>query len=327
MTFDSIDDSSSSVMSTPTLSTPPEFSSDPFPSIYFSKEFPLTAYSTKTSIVSQEKSLRVECQARTRIPTPYGEFFLHLYKNNHDSKEHLAIVFGDDIRSTTLDAVQEGETETDRIIRGAYHGRLNPNKTNQVYRETSSTSPLPPLVRIHSECFTGETVHSVRCDCGDQLEQAMRLMHDEGRGVVVYLRQEGRGIGLLEKIKAYNLQDLGYDTVSANVALSHPPDLRTYDVACEILKDLNIPTIRLLTNNPDKIEQLEEGGLKVTERVPMIPKEWSVQCETQIAQKRKNDDGYTEVDTYLKTKVERMRHLIDIPTIPNVVTDPLSKKD
>ncbi|KAK9763915.1 GTP cyclohydrolase II [Basidiobolus ranarum] len=203
----------------------------------------------------------------------------------------------------------------DRIIRGAYHGRLNPNKTNQVLPDVPVSPLVPPLIRIHSECFTGETVHSVRCDCGDQLAEAMRLMHAEGRGVVVYLRQEGRGIGLLEKIKAYNLQDLGYDTVSANVALSHPPDLRKYDVACEILKDLGAPNIRLLTNNPDKIEQLEVGGLKVIERVPMVPKEWSQESSTQIIHKHKHQDGYTEVSTYLKTKVERMRHLIDIPTV------------
>ncbi|ORY08008.1 hypothetical protein K493DRAFT_310020 [Basidiobolus meristosporus CBS 931.73] len=322
MTFDSVEDSGSSVMSTPTLPTPPEFSGEPFSALYLSKEFPLATFSTGAKALESNKPLRVECQARTRIPTPYGEFFLHLYKNNHDSKEHLAIVFGDDIRSTTLDAVQEGETEMDRIIRGAYQGRLNPNKTNNSSK-VSTSSPLPPLVRIHSECFTGETVHSVRCDCGDQLAEAMRLMHAEGRGVVVYLRQEGRGIGLLEKIKAYNLQDLGYDTVSANVALSHPPDLRTYDVACEILKDLNLPTIRLLTNNPDKIEQLEKGGLKVTERVPMIPKEWTVEHEVQTTHKRKSEESYTEVDSYLKTKVERMRHLIDIPTLASAVPDTL----
>ncbi|ORY03986.1 hypothetical protein K493DRAFT_311545 [Basidiobolus meristosporus CBS 931.73] len=322
MTFDSIDDSNSSVLSTSTLATPPEFSNEPYSSVYFSKGF---ALNSRPNAPLAEEPLQVECQARTRVPTPYGEFFLHLYKNNHDSKEHLAIVFGDDIRSTTLDAVQEGETEMDRIVRGAYHGRLNPNKTNKMQPQKPASSLLPPLIRIHSECFTGETVHSVRCDCGDQLDAAMHMMHLEGRGVVVYLRQEGRGIGLLEKIKAYNLQDLGYDTVSANVALSHPPDLRKYDVACEILKDLGVPTIRLLTNNPDKIEQLEEGGLKVVERVPMIPKEWSQEEHTFVVHKHRQQDGYTEVNTYLKTKVERMRHLIDIPAKETFTTNETSE--
>ncbi|KAK9686485.1 GTP cyclohydrolase II [Basidiobolus ranarum] len=274
-------------------------------------EFQQQAYSSNPA--KNESILKVECMARTRIPTPNGQFYLHIYKNNCDTKEHLAIVFGEDIRSRTLDSVHENETPMDRIVRGAYQGQLNSKKSNFTSPKPSN-SILSPLVRIHSECFTGETVFSVRCDCGDQLSEAMQLMINEGRGIIVYLRQEGRGIGLLEKIKAYNLQDLGYDTVAANIALSHPTDLRTYNVACAILQDLQAPNIRLLTNNPEKLEQLEKGGLCIKERIPMVPKEWSHTCqETSLSQKLKTEFGYTEVDTYLRTKVERMRHLIEIP--------------
>ncbi|CAO3593532.1 unnamed protein product [Absidia cylindrospora] len=133
-----------------------------------------------------------------------------------------------------------------------------------------------PLVRVHLECFTGETVHSGRCDCGEQLDEAMRQMQLAGRGVIVYLRQEGRGIGLLEKLKAYNLQDLGHDTVAANVLLNHPADGRTYGIANAILKDLQVSQVHLLTNNPDKIQQLESyGDIKVLERHEMIPRSWT----------------------------------------------------
>ena len=151
----------------------------------------------------------------------------------------------------------------------------------------------PPLVRVHSECFTGDVLGSRRCDCGPQLAAAMRLIAEEGRGVVLYLRQEGRGIGLLEKLRAYNLQDLGYDTVDANLLLGHQPDLRDYQVAAEMLKDLGVTDLRLLTNNPDKISGLERCGLRVTERVPL---------ETAV---------HAENAHYLDTKVRRMRHLLN----------------
>ncbi|CAG8815400.1 11225_t:CDS:2, partial [Dentiscutata erythropus] len=146
---------------------------------------------------------------------------------------------------------------------------------------------------------------SVRCDCGEQLKEAMELIRSEGRGVVIYLRQEGRGIGLADKLRAYNLQDLGYDTVSANVFLHHPPDLRTYDIANQILADLRLSNIRLLTNNPDKIEQVENGGIKVVERVPMVPLAWKVNHDSNHI--------INELDQYLKVKVERMRHLLNVP--------------
>ncbi|CAJ0904653.1 20465_t:CDS:2 [Entrophospora sp. SA101] len=188
-----------------------------------------------------------------------------------DNKEHLAIVYGNDIYSKSLDRPRSGEKEIDRMIRGAYTGRLRPGQTksdelgesiNKISTTEQHSQQQSPLVRIHSECFTGETVHSARCDCGEQLEEAMRLIQSEGRGVIIYLRQEGRGIGLADKLRAYNLQDLGHDTVTANLLLQHSPDLRNYDIANQILKDLNLKSIRLLTNNPDKIEQVNESGIE-----------------------------------------------------------------
>ena len=328
--------------------------------------------------------------ARTRIPTPHGEMFLHLYHNSHDQKEHLAIVYDPiqldhqararvpkrkEIRSESLDAQwTDNETETDRVVRGAYFGRLvpggessaslPPRPPNSILEEDildgmvlddpPDEEDILPLVRIHSECFTGETIGSMRCDCGEQLDEAMRRIaqpvHADaipkqatsfptpvssraaspahsipGRGVVVYLRQEGRGIGLLEKIRAYNLQDLGHDTVTANLLLGHAADERRYSIAAEILRDLGLPEIRLLTNNPEKVEGLARESLVVKERVGMVPRDW--QCKTQ------DDDEYEayrtrragvgligagaakggEVEKYLRTKVEKMGHLIEVP--------------
>lgn len=277
------------------------------------------------------------CTARARIPTPDGsEYFLHIYENTKDKKEHLAFVFGDAIRSQSLDRVQWNETELDRVKRGAYTGRLrntvSENEQAALEANTPSAystgsdeqpaSPSSPLVRIHSECFTGEIGHSARCDCGEQLDEAIRLMKEAGSGVVVYLRQEGRGIGLGEKIKAYNLQDLGYDTVMANLMLNHGADERTYEVAQAILEDLGLNQIRLLTNNPDKIEQVEKDSqIKVVERVPMMPKSWEAivqgtEADFVVREGAVQDKIVKgkELDKYLKVKVERMRHMISIPT-------------
>ena len=127
----------------------------------------------------------------------------------------------------------------------------------------------PVLVRIHSECLTGDALGSVRCDCGSQLQEAMKLIAETGQGVILYLRQEGRGIGLLNKIKAYHLQDEGADTVEANEQLGFGADLRDYSSCLPMLKHLNINQIRLLTNNPRKVAAMEEQGLKVVERVPL----------------------------------------------------------
>jgi GTP cyclohydrolase II len=233
--------------------------------------------------------------------------FLHLYTNNVDNKEHLAIVFGKNIRSKSLDAVREGETEMDRMVRGAYTGRLFPGRTTSGIgpatpqeEQPPQQSDQPPLVRIHSECYTGETAWSARCDCGEQLDEAARLMSLPGNksgGIIIYLRQEGRGIGLGEKLKAYNLQDLGSDTVEANLLLRHPADARSYGLATAMLLDLGQPEVRLLTNNPDKIRAVEGPNREVVvrERVAMVPLSW------------KGRGGFRsqEVEGYLKTKVSR----------------------
>lgn len=233
--------------------------------------------------------------------------YLHLYTNNVDNKEHLAIVFGSHIRSTSLDASREGETEMDRMVRGAYTGRLYPGRTQSgmIGPATPATSPPetdgpsdPPLVRIHSECYTGETAWSARCDCGEQLDEAARLMSlpsAKSGGIIIYLRQEGRGIGLGEKLKAYNLQDLGSDTVEANLLLRHPADARSYGLATAMLLDLGQKDVRLLTNNPDKIRAVEGPNreIRVTERVAMVPLSW----------KGKGGFRSREVEGYLKTKV------------------------
>lgn len=242
----------------------------------------------------------VTCVVRARIPTTNGtEMFLHLYTNNVDQKEHLAIVFGNNVRSKSLDAPRPGETERDRMIRGAYTGRLFPGRATSTSQEGNETEKNkdPLLVRIHSECYTGETVWSARCDCGEQLDEAARLMGLPGSdgGIIVYLRQEGRGIGLGEKLKAYNLQDLGSDTVEANLLLRHPADARSYGLATAILLDLGQTEIRLLTNNPDKVRAVEGPGreIVVKERVAMIPLAWRGRGGIKSA----------EVEGYLKTKV------------------------
>jgi GTP cyclohydrolase II len=126
----------------------------------------------------------------------------------------------------------------------------------------------PVLARIHSECLTGDVFGSHRCDCGEQLEQTMRYLQDAGRGVLLYLRQEGRGIGLGNKIRAYALQEAGLDTVDANRALGLPDDMRDYAVAAEMLLDLGVRAVNLITNNPLKIDGLEHGGIRVVERLP-----------------------------------------------------------
>jgi GTP cyclohydrolase II len=153
----------------------------------------------------------------------------------------------------------------------------------------------PVLVRAHSECLTGDVLGSSRCDCGEQLDDSLRYLQEQGRGVLLYLRQEGRGIGLTKKISAYALQERGLDTVEANLALGLPEDVRDYRAAAEMLLDLGVSRVRLLTNNPTKIEGLERHGVEVVERVPL-----------GISPNPSNVG-------YLQTKREKMGHLFPMP--------------
>lgn len=310
--------------------------------------------------------VEVQCLVRTRIPTAHGEVLLHLYRNNRDNKEHMAIVVDQaqlrpldeqdetplrapSIRSRSLDMRwSDAETDMDRIVRGAYVGRLTQSAlsssatTSLDARQRGFSVPVtgsvvvelpPPLIRIHSECFTGETVGSMRCDCGEQLDEAVRRIAQPvkvqtpvgpvampGRGVVLYLRQEGRGIGLLSKLRAYNLQDLGHDTVAANLMLGHGADERRYEVAAAILRDLDLGDgVRLLTNNPDKIASLAAEGIRVAERVEMVPKAWRCAQDDEAGARTDGSrlGAHTphgeDLERYLKTKITRMGHLLDLP--------------
>ncbi len=168
------------------------------------------------------------------------------------------------------------------------------NKENvaMVKGDVSSAQGIP--VRIHSECFTGDVLGSRRCDCGEQLDMALQMIDKAGRGILIYLRQEGRGIGLLKKLQAYNLQDEGLDTVDANIHLGHLADEREYDIAALILENLKVKSIALITNNPHKIEELVKLGVQVDKRIPI---------ETYIHGDNKD---------YLKTKVEKMSHMLSM---------------
>jgi 3,4-dihydroxy 2-butanone 4-phosphate synthase/GTP cyclohydrolase II len=151
----------------------------------------------------------------------------------------------------------------------------------------------PVLVRIHSSCVTGDSLHSLRCDCGEQLERAMAMIAEEGRGVLLYIYQEGRGIGLLNKLRAYELQDQGCDTVEANERLGYPADLRDYGIGAQVLIDLGVKKIRYMTNSPSKLAGLEGYDLEIVERVPLI-------VEPNSASLR-----------YLQTKRDKLGHLLE----------------
>jgi len=151
----------------------------------------------------------------------------------------------------------------------------------------------PPLVRIHSQCLTGDVFHSLRCDCRAQLELALARIADEGRGLLVYEHQEGRGIGLLNKLRAYELQDEGADTVEANERLGFESDLRSYELPAAILRHFGLTKVRLLSNNPEKVEAVQRAGLEVVERIPCLA------------------DAIESTEAYLRTKKDKMGHLID----------------
>jgi 3,4-dihydroxy 2-butanone 4-phosphate synthase/GTP cyclohydrolase II len=196
----------------------------------FATEHQLTFITVAQLVAHRLKSERlVHRVAEARLPTDYGVWRVIGYRNDVDSHEHVALVFGD--------------VSGDESV----------------------------LVRMHSRCLTGDVFHSLRCDCGWQLHTAMKTISDKGRGVIVYLDQEGRGIGLLNKIKANELQDTGADTVEANEQLGFKPDLRNYGIGAQILLDLGLKRIRPLTNNPRKLIGLEGYGLVVDERVAIVP--------------------------------------------------------
>jgi 3,4-dihydroxy 2-butanone 4-phosphate synthase/GTP cyclohydrolase II len=202
------------------------------------------------------KELLVRRFAEAKISTRHGEFRVIVYENDIDHHHHVALVLG-----------MEGRT-------------FDP--------------AVPVLVRMHSECLTGDVFGSSKCDCGDQLESALRQIQEQGQGLLVYLRQEGRGIGLVNKIRAYQLQDQGRDTVQANEELGFKADLRDYGVGAQILVDIGVRKIRLMTNNPKKIVGLEGYGLEIVERVPL---------EVDLTDKNIQ---------YLRTKKEKLGHLLNI---------------
>lgn len=189
-----------------------------------------------------------------KLPTVWGEFIIHGFVDEVSGAEHVALSFGD-------------------------------------IGDSGGAAEEPVLVRMHSECLTGDALHSLRCDCGFQRDAALEAIAKEGRGVLVYLRQEGRGIGLINKLKAYRLQDEGADTVEANESLGFGADLREYGIGAQMLVDLGVKRLRLLTNNPRKIRALAGFGLEVVERVPLHAGE-------NLHNQR-----------YLRTKVEKLGHL------------------
>lgn len=204
-----------------------------------------------------------------KLPTRHGEFDLHVFENQ-DGQEHVMLTVG-------LPVVDQ-DIELDATL---------DKKDDELSQRPA------PLVRIHSECLTGDAFSSLKCDCGPQLNTAMQAIQASGCGAILYLRQEGRGIGLTNKIRAYALQDQGHDTLDANLMLGLPADARIYDMCGPMLAHVGVDEVRLITNNPDKVAYLTDHGINVTERVPSVV-------------------GVNDMNAeYLATKRDRMGHLLD----------------
>jgi len=222
----------------------------------FAAEYGLKIISIEDLIAYRSKRERlIEKIATVELPTVHGSFVAHAYKNVLDENAERVHI---------------------ALVKGEVNGRMG------------------VLVRVHSECLTGDVFGSLRCDCGPQLSAAMEMVEKEGCGVVLYMRQEGRGIGIAEKLKAYQLQEKGLDTVEANAALGFAPDLRDYGIGAQILLDLGVQNIRLLTNNPRKVVGLQGYGLEIAERIPLV-----------IPPNKFNE-------RYLGTKEQKLGHMLHI---------------
>ncbi|WP_413519275.1 GTP cyclohydrolase II [Psychrobacter glacincola] len=210
-----------------------------------------------------------------KLPTRHGEFDIHIFEND-EGQEHVMLTVG-------LAAVDQTDI-TDSL----------PSPDALLNKEENTLSEHPiPLIRIHSECLTGDAFSSLKCDCGPQLNTAMEAIQKTGCGAILYLRQEGRGIGLTNKIRAYALQDQGHDTLDANLMLGLPADARIYDMCGPMLAHVGVDAVRLITNNPNKVAYLTEHGIDVIERVPLVV-------------------GVNDMNAeYLATKRDRMGHLLD----------------
>ena len=207
-----------------------------------------------------------------KLPTRHGEFDIHIFENA-DGQEHVMLTVGLPLAKQT-EVLNQQDTAF--------------NQDSDALKE----APIP-LIRIHSECLTGDAFSSLKCDCGPQLNTAMQAIQKTGCGAILYLRQEGRGIGLTNKIRAYALQDQGHDTLDANLMLGLPADARVYDMCGPMLAHVGVDSVRLITNNPDKVAYLTEHGINVVERVPLLV-------------------GVNDMNAeYLATKRDRMGHLLD----------------
>ena len=226
------------------------------------------------------------------LPTRHGEFDIHMFENDA-GQEQVMLTVGLPVVDSSL--VQSIITKTTNTLNSTLTNTVTIEKLTETSASNSNnnTPAIAPLVRIHSECLTGDAFSSLKCDCGPQLNAAMQAIQEAGCGAILYLRQEGRGIGLTNKIRAYALQDQGHDTLDANLMLGFPADARTYEMCGAMLAHVGVTEVRLITNNPDKVAYLTENGIRVVERVPLLV-------------------GVNEVNaSYLATKRDRMGHLFD----------------